>query len=49
MATQFGRRHLAVHRRDKLDVGGFGEGVPDGVAVIRELKPTLEGVVTTKV
>jgi hypothetical protein len=49
MPSPFSRRHLATHRRDKLNIGGFGDGVPDYVAGIRELEPTMVGVVATNV
>jgi hypothetical protein len=49
MASPFIRRHLAIHRRDKLNIGGFGDGVPDDLVGICELEPTVVGVVATKV
>ena len=49
MASPFSRRHLAMHGRDKLNIGRVGDSVPDNVVGIRVLEPAAVGVVATKV
>jgi hypothetical protein len=49
MASPFSGRHPAVHGRDKLNIGGFGDGVPHDAVGICVLKPTVVSVVATKV
>ena len=49
VVSPFCRRHLAMLSRDELDIGGFGDGVPDDVCGIGVLEPTVVGVVPTKV
>ena len=48
-ASPFGRRHLPMRGRDKLDIGGVRDSVPHNVAGIRVLEPAAVGVVATKV